>query len=84
MTETRLMTVDQVADQCQVSVRTVYRAISRGSLRASHLGRGGAYRIRPEDVDLWVDGTAVRITGPKVKSRGRGTLVAPSTTDRSQ
>jgi excisionase family DNA binding protein len=46
----RLFKVEQVAMLCEVSVKTVYRAISQGRLRASQLGVGGAHRIRLEDV----------------------------------
>jgi excisionase family DNA binding protein len=77
MKDIRLLTVDQVAHLCQVSIRTVYRAIARGSLRASHLGRGGAYRIRPEDVEAWVDGTAVGASRRDAEARPPGTLVVP-------
>jgi len=81
MKEIRLLTVDQVAHLCQVSIRTVYRAISRGSLRASHLGRGGAYRIRPEDVEAWVNRTAVGTSGRDAEARSPGTLIVPENTD---
>jgi excisionase family DNA binding protein len=80
MSEFRLLTVEQVSELCQVSVRTVYRAISRGSLRASHLGRGGAYRIRPTDLDEWLDGSAVRARRRDLGSpdqRPLGTLDVP-------
>ena len=49
-----LLTVGDVAKQCQVSRKTVTRAILSGRLCASRLGARGAYRIRPEDVDRWV------------------------------
>src|SRR3954462_4284524 len=35
----RLLTIEQVAACCQVSTKTVYRAIRRGALRATRLGR---------------------------------------------
>ena len=47
----RLLTPSDVAERCQVSTKTVLRAIHRGRLRASRLGEHGAYRIREVDVD---------------------------------
>jgi excisionase family DNA binding protein len=55
---TQLLTIDQVASLCQVSTKTVYRAIRRGALRASRLGAGGAYRVRPEAMERWIDACA--------------------------
>jgi excisionase family DNA binding protein len=55
------LTVRQVAAQCQVSPKTVYRAILRGDLRAAPLGRAGAYRIRPEWVEAWIDGQSLEV-----------------------
>ena len=59
----KLYTVEQVATLCQVSVKTVYRAIWHGRLRAAQLGVGAAYRIRAQDLDEWVE-TSVRRTAP--------------------
>ena len=91
METARLLTVEQVAKQCQVSLRTVYRAISRGSLRASHLGGAGAYRVRPEDVEAWLEASAVRAghsdarirTAPRRPAPGPppGSLVVPERMD---
>src|SRR4051812_9040859 len=55
---TQLLTIDQVASLCQVSTKTVYRAIRRGALRASRLGAGGAYRGRPEAMERGIDARA--------------------------
>lgn len=55
-----LFTPAEVAVRCQVSTKTVLRAIRAGRLRASRLGERGAYRINPEDLDAWVEGTVVR------------------------
>jgi excisionase family DNA binding protein len=49
-----LLTTEQVAAACQVSTKTVYRAIARGRLVAAQLGRGGAYRVRPRDMERWI------------------------------
>jgi len=43
-----------VAELCQVSTKTVLRAIRSGRLRAYRLGTRAAYRIRPEDVEAWL------------------------------
>lgn len=51
----RLLTIEQVAGLCQVSTKTVYRAIRRGSLAACRLGSGGAYRVRPEEMERWIE-----------------------------
>lgn len=60
-----LLTVAQVADLCQVSRRTIERAIADGRLRAAPLGRHGAARIRPEWLEEWIDGSARRVAGSK-------------------
>jgi excisionase family DNA binding protein len=54
-----LLTTEQVAAACQVSTKTIYRAIARGRLVASQLGRGGAYRVRPQDMERWITGSRV-------------------------
>jgi excisionase family DNA binding protein len=90
MHDVRLLTIEQVAALCQVSVRTVYRAVSAGRLRASRLGRGGAYRIRVEDVAAWLDGSAVRASqtypdghpGRPAGNHHPGSLVVPDEMDR--
>lgn len=57
--EACLMTVGEVASVCRVHAKTVMRAIARGELRAVRLGERGAYRIRPRDLDSWLDTRAV-------------------------
>ena len=49
----------EIAERCQVSTRTVMRAIRSGQLRASRLGARGAYRVRPEDLEAWIVATTV-------------------------
>ena len=49
-----LMTMSDVATMCQVSTKTVRRAIARGELSAARLGSRAAYRLRHEDVDAWI------------------------------
>ncbi|MGZ6565316.1 MAG: helix-turn-helix domain-containing protein [Solirubrobacteraceae bacterium] len=47
----RLLTPQEVAEACQLSARTVVRAIERGDLRASKLAVRGGWRILPADID---------------------------------
>ena len=54
MTE-KLLTPADVAELCQLSTKTVLRAIRAGRLRASRLGEHAAFRVRPEDVDAWIE-----------------------------
>jgi excisionase family DNA binding protein len=61
----RLLTPSDVADRCQVSTKTVLRAIHRGRLRASRLGQQGAYRMRAADVDAWIESSVVEIAPPR-------------------
>lgn len=58
MTE-HLLTPADVAERCQVSAKTVLRAIHRGHLRASRLGESGAYRVRSADVEAWIEKSIV-------------------------
>lgn len=60
----RLLTPSDVADRCQVSTKTVLRAIHRGRLRASRLGEHGAYRIREADAEQWVEACVLEIPLP--------------------
>ena len=48
-----LLSPEEVAGQCGLSRRAVYRAIERGELRASRLC--SRIRIRAADVEAWVD-----------------------------
>ena len=61
----RLLTPADVAERCQISAKTVLRAIHRGRLRASRLGERGAYRMRAADVDAWIEASVV--TAPPVR-----------------
>lgn len=71
----QLLTPAEVAHCCQVSTKTVLRAIAAGRLRASRLGRRGAYRVRAADVDAWLDAATLDVTPgaamsvPKVSRR---------------
>lgn len=55
-----MLTVAEVAESCRVHAKTVMRAIARGELLAVRLGERGAYRIRPADLDAWIDARVVR------------------------
>lgn len=68
-----LLTPTEVADLCGVSTKTVLRAIRSGSLGASRLGSRGAYRIRPDDVDRWLDTMRV-VPAPKAESSNSSPL----------
>lgn len=65
MASSILLTVAQVAEICQVSRRTIERAIADGRLRAAPLGRHGAPRIRPEWLDEWIDGSVRHARKPR-------------------
>jgi len=49
----RLLTIPEVAERCQLSERTVNRAILAGELRAFKLR--SRWRIHPDDVAAWID-----------------------------
>lgn len=57
----RLLTVEDAADVCKVHPKTVRRAIWNGRLRAARLGERGAYRIRTEDLDNWIEASVVLV-----------------------
>ena len=58
MTE-KLLTPADVAELCQLSTKTVLRAIRAGRLRASRLGEHAAFRVRREDVDAWIEASVL-------------------------
>ncbi len=66
-----LLTPAEVAELCHVCSRTVLRAIRSGRLRASRLGAGAAYRIRPADVDAWIEASTVEPEPAPVTSASR-------------
>jgi excisionase family DNA binding protein len=51
-TNTRFLTVGEVAAILRVSTMTVYRLINSGELRAARIGR--SFRLREEDLDRYV------------------------------
>ena len=69
----RLLTPSDVADRCQVSTKTVLRAIHGGRLRASRLGEHGAYRIREADAERWIEDCALEVaTRPRADAPPAG------------
>ncbi len=60
----QLLTPSDVAERCQVSTKTVLRAIHRGRLRACRLGEQGAYRIREADAEQWIESCVLQIEPP--------------------
>ena len=72
-----LLTPQEVADACQLSARTVIRAIERGELRASKLAIRGGWRIVPADVDAWLVARSNRRRDPPDGERPRGKEIQP-------
>lgn len=61
------MTVDEVAQFCGVSAKTVRRAIERGELEAARLGGRAALRVRPEAIDEWFARRSTRRSARRVE-----------------
>jgi excisionase family DNA binding protein len=56
----RLYRVKAIAELCEVSPNTVYRAIESGDLAAVKFGKGrGALRVSGEAVNAWLDSLTV-------------------------
>lgn len=53
LSESRFLTVQEVADLMRVSSMTVYRLIKSGEMRAVRVGR--SFRVRQEDVDQYLE-----------------------------
>jgi len=53
MSESRFLTVQEVADLMRVSSMTVYRLIKSGELGAVRVGR--SFRVRQEDIDVYLE-----------------------------
>ncbi|MGZ4239053.1 MAG: helix-turn-helix domain-containing protein [Solirubrobacteraceae bacterium] len=73
----RLLTPQEVAEACQLSARTVVRAIERGDLRASKLAVRGGWRILPADIDDWLAARSNRRRDPPDGERPRGKEIEP-------
>lgn len=53
LTDSRFLTVQEVADLMRVSSMTVYRLIKSGDLRAVRVGR--SFRVREDDVNAYLE-----------------------------
>jgi len=54
---TEVLTTAQAATDCNVSVRTLYRAIKNGKLKAYRLNKD--FRIKRDDLQAWFESLAV-------------------------
>ena len=54
---TEVLTTMEAAEDCNVSVRTIYRAIKSGKLKAYRLNKD--FRIKRDDLRAWFEGLAV-------------------------
>ncbi len=55
-TTKRLYSLEEVAEQLDVSAKTVRRLIAANHLRGTYVGR--QVRVRPEDLDFYLEGAA--------------------------
>jgi excisionase family DNA binding protein len=63
-----LLTVRDVAHRLRLSIASVYVMIRQGTLIAHRLGgRNGAIRIRPEDLEVFLQSTEIVAASPKMK-----------------
>jgi excisionase family DNA binding protein len=53
------LTVAEAAQRARCGVKTVYREVRAGRLRAARIGGRRELRLRPEWVDTWLDQTSV-------------------------
>jgi excisionase family DNA binding protein len=54
---TEVLTTAEAAEDCNISVRTIYRAIKAGKLKAYRLNKD--FRIKRDDLRAWFEGLAV-------------------------
>lgn len=52
---TELLTLNEAARLVKVSPRTIRRHIDSGDLRAFQVAGGGTWRIRPDDLDAFLE-----------------------------
>lgn len=57
--EERYYTIEEVSEMLRVSIRTVYRWIKDGALRAVQVRRSGGYRIPKDALDEFIDSNTV-------------------------
>jgi excisionase family DNA binding protein len=55
--DTEILTTLDAAEDCNVSVRTIYRAIKSGKLKAYRLAR--QIRIKRNDLRTWFEGLVI-------------------------
>lgn len=53
------LTVREAAARARCGVKTVYREVVAGRLRAARVGGRRALRFRPEWIDLWIEVSAL-------------------------
>jgi excisionase family DNA binding protein len=74
-----LLTVEEVAEWLRVHPQSVRRWLRAGELVGVPIGRGGAYRIRPDDVQSFLD---ARLGKPTLRRRPEdGAIASTSPTD---
>jgi excisionase family DNA binding protein len=54
---TEVLTTAEAAQDCNVSIRTLYRAIKSGALKAYRLNKD--FRIKRDDLRMWFEGLVV-------------------------
>jgi excisionase family DNA binding protein len=64
-----LLTPADVAERCQISPKTVLRAIRSGRLSAYRLGARGAYRMGSADVEEWLNYSQVQAVVVPLRAR---------------
>ena len=57
--ETPWLTVREAAARAKCGVKTVYREVRAGRLRAARIGGRRELRLRPEWIDEWLDRTSM-------------------------
>ncbi len=77
-----LLSTADVGERVRLHPKTVERAIRRGELRAWRPSAAGAWRIRPEWVDEWIESRATRPRAARVYVDELPTLATPSTEGR--
>jgi excisionase family DNA binding protein len=58
LTSSPWLTVSEAADRARCGVKTIYREVQAGRLRAARIGGRRELRLRPEWIDEWLDRTA--------------------------
>jgi excisionase family DNA binding protein len=74
-TETEFKSPKEIASLCGLSLRAIYRAISRGELRATRLC--GRLRCRTVDVEAWIERGLVEAVSTSQQLPVNGRSAAP-------